>query len=338
MAKIIAEVGDRKISFEYFINTFFSLLVGYSIVDNTSNIKFGKSDVEKLSKVIFDLTLELVLSSNYIRELLEKEKKAKFETTKIFSDGENLKNLIIDRLTLIGDKDSSKYLDLAILQEIIDTQNFISDFIQSHLMEEGITSYEKLEEYYNTTFKGFLFLSFLFVSIPKLLKKSERVEIERKIREDDPRELEKFYERDSEKIVYYYDNIDVFNYFTSSEEFESQKMYKLYDILQGVGVDPDNMVLDENIKGEIIKTTSENRENFYKFTQIDYDKPLFNEKIYQYIKEYVFDSLYDEVWEKLYDEAMDKIRIKYYDENIKELENLVRPISRRWFESTDKIY
>lgn len=338
MDRIIAEIGEKKVSYSDFFNTFFSLLVGYSIFGNIGAQKLGRSDVDKFSKIMFDLTLESVISTVSIREMMRMEKGVSFEISRNLDEGERLRELIRDRLVMIGEEKALSYLDPAVLQEIVDTQSGISEFIQNYLTDEGILSYEGIEKYYTDTFKGFLFLSFIFVSIPKLLRRGDKEEIRRKIREEDPVAMEKQYEKDPEKIVYYYEDIDVFDYFTSSGEFGSQKMYMLQDILEGVGVVPENMVLDERIKGEVIRLDSEKRENYYRFTRIDYDKPSFDDKIYGYIREIVLESLYDEVLDKMYDEAMDKVRIRYYDENIKELERLVRPISRKWFENLGKVY
>lgn len=336
MDKIIVEIGDKKVSFDEFINIFFSLLFGYFLVDKVADVKFSKSDIEKYSKVMVDITLEWVIMKFSIMELLKK-KGVSFEIPKMFNEGKTLESIIISNLSLMGDKECREYINSSILQENIDTQNAITDYIEKFLMKEGVLSYEKLEDYYYDSFKGFLLLSFLFVSIPKILKPKEKEEIKDKMKTENPVEMEKFYEKDPNKIVYYYDNINVFEYFTSSEDFENRKMYALYDVLSGVGIDPDNMVLDESIKGEIITIPSQNRENFYKFTQIEYDKPVFSDKIYEYMREYVFDQLYDEVFEKLYDEAIDSIKIKYYDKNIEEIEKFLRPISRKWFEDISKL-
>lgn len=336
--KLIAEVGSKKISSDDFLNNFFSLLVGYLLTDKITDTKLGQSDVEKFSKIIFDLTLESIISRNSIKELIEKEKNIKFTPPSSQENGEELKEMILAKLSIIGEESQSQFINPQTLQEIIESQIFITDFIKDYLQKEGILSYEKIEEYYKKTFHGFLFLSLLFVSLPKLLKESEKKEIISKMETEDPSKIEKMYERDTEKIIYYYENIDVFNYFTTDSDFDNQKMYRLYDILEGIGIDPDNMFIDKSIKNKIININSETRENYYKFTKIDYEKPEFNDKIYEYIREYVFDSLYDEVWEKLYSEATDKIKIKFYEENIIELEKLLRPISRKWFQNLEKLY
>ncbi|MFN4244686.1 MAG: hypothetical protein ACK4F9_00865 [Brevinematia bacterium] len=331
MDKIIAEVGNHKISFEEFINTFFYLLIGYSISNRSQ--KISKSDIEKFSKIIFDLTLESVIQTTSVKKFIEDSSTYRINTSENTSEGEEVKEMITTKLSLLGNENFKNYLDAKILQEIVETQIFISNFIESYLQKEGILSYDKIKEFYNKEFIGFLLISFLFVSIPKTLKEEEKEEIKRKINGENLKEMEKFYEKDPQKIVYYYENIDVFDYFTTTKEFENEKSFRLYEILEGIGVDPDNMILDKNIENKIVSIQTDTRDNFYKFTQIDYNKPQFSTKIYEYFKEYLLDNLYDETFDILYDKASEKIPVKYYEDNLKELQKILRPISKEWFEN-----
>lgn len=333
----ILEIGNRKITSDEFINTMFALLLGHSIIDSDSSTKLQKDEVEKFSKIIFDLTLENLITRNSILEFLSLNDKIIESNSSEELDGNSLKQIITSKLELIDGVEFSDYLSSDTLAKIMNQNDIIFRYIENELERSGTTSYENIQNYYNRTFKGFLILSLLFASLPRITPKKEKDELVKRMIEDEPSKVEKFYLNDPQKIVYYYENVNVFNYFTSSEDFESFKMYRLYDILAGVGIDPDNMVLDKDVKGKLIKIPTESRENFYKFTEIEYDKPPFNDSIYEYIKEEVVKNLYDEVFDKIYNSISESIKIKYYEDELKTLEKMIRPISRKWLENIHKI-
>lgn len=334
----ILEIGNRKITSDEFINTMFALLLGHSILDSDANTKLQEDEIEKFSKVIFDLTLEDLITRNTIIEFLSLNNKIVESNSFEESDGTSLKQMITSKLELIGVAEFSNYLSSDILTKIMNQNDTIFKYIENELERLGTTSYENIQRYYNQTFKGFLILSMLFASLPKMTPKKDKDELVKKMMENDPSDVEKFYLNDPQKIVYYYENVNVFNYFTSSEDFENYKMYRLYDILAGVGIDPDNMYIDKDVKGKLIKIPTESRENFYKFTEIEYDKPAFNDSIYEYMKEEVVKNLYDEVFDKIYDSISESVKIKYYENELKTLEKMIRPISRKWFENIHRIY
>ncbi|MCX8029092.1 MAG: hypothetical protein N2712_03760 [Brevinematales bacterium] len=332
---VIAKIGDRSITSEEFINSFLSLLVGYTTFEKSGNTKLSRDDIEKFSKLMFDITLEEVITRNSI--VLMAEKRGIVNNLSASSDIGYLKDIMSSKLELIGVGDFSSHISLEILERIINQTNLISKLIENELKNSGILDYEKIKEYYDIQFKGFLLLSFLFASIPKSTSESEKNELINKIKNDKPFDVELFYTNDLNKIVYYYENIDVFKYFTSSEDFENQKMYKLYDILSLIGIEPENMLLDEKLTNSVISISTDNRENYYKFTRIDYDKPNFNDEIYEYMRNEVLNSMYDEVYDKMYDESSDILSVKYEEENLKLLEKIIRPISKKWFENFSKL-
>ncbi|MGB9621964.1 MAG: hypothetical protein ACP5PT_08710 [Brevinematia bacterium] len=339
MSKILLEIGSRKIKEEEFVNAFFYLLIGYFLFDRVDISKFSKSDVVKLSKILFDLTLEEVVSRNSIMELA-KLKDKELPIINKNDEGEELEQIIREKLNILEiDSPLVSLLDSSLIQSSIEEQYFISKLIEEFLVNEGTVSYDNIKNYYNKNFEGFPLLSFLFVSLPSRTKKKLIEDIKKEMRESDPYQMEKNYLKDSEKIVYYYEDIDVFDYFTTDEDFESQKMFKLLDILSMLGLDPDNLKLSDEVKkGEIISISTSNRENFYLFDKIEYNKPEFNDKIYEYIKQNMTESLYDEIYFKLYEESLDKIRVKYYEDNLKELEKTITPISKIWFEKFDRLF
>lgn len=338
MGKILLEIGSRKITEEEFVNVFFNLLVGYLLFDQKDLKKLSKDEVVKLAKIFFDLTLDEVISRNSIIELMKLRSKElpKIESTE---EGEEMQQVIKEKLELAGiETPLVSLLTPQLLQNAIEEQYFISHMIEEFLINEGTLDYDNLKRYYDDTFLGFPLLSFLFISLPLKIRKEIVEKIKKEMLETEPKQMEKIYLKDPEKVVYYYENIDVFDYFTSEEEFESQKMFKLMDILSVIGVDPDNLKLDDNIKkGEIISVSTKERQNFYLFDKIEYNKPEFNEKIHEYIKHSLFESLYDEVYFKIYNEAMDKVKVKYYEDNLRPLEKMISKVSMSWFENFEKI-
>ncbi len=324
--KPILKINKKILTVEDFINTFWILLA--AIVNEDRKLFLSVSEEAKIEKerfwlTIFDQTLETMIDYHIIYTSIGESYQWKSIPEEEIEDSylfikQLYKNLEIQ--SEIEPNDKNSFTNIANI--ILNT----NDSIIQEINRSELTEYKNVENFYLKNFQGFPNVSFLFATIPYKEKKLIS-EIRKDVNSLKPEDVEKKYYLTPNSMVYYYDKIQVFDYMRFTKEFESKKMYDLLEILETLGIDEFSSNLEKEFEiGKLAEIKSRDNLLMYKFFDISYSKPEFNEDIYESFKEVILVSYFDDFMNKTVSSLEQSSGIEFFEDNLNTLINYFKKV------------
>jgi phosphoribosyl-ATP pyrophosphohydrolase len=327
-SRLFLRISNDEIS----ANSFFNYLIFILMFSDLFSKKYEDLDEETLAKeraLVFDTAFHnltsLFILANYlnIRTSQETVSEAK-ELGNITGEIESFINTL--KLNNLGIE-----IDRDFLTRVSSYMIEVTKSIEKIIEDTKVLSYDTLEKLYNESKPKPPMLSFIYAFIPKDTDKRLVKDLEESILVKDVDYLKKKYK---DFKLYSYKDIDLLDYYITDEEFGSEEMYELYEILERIGIYEDTIgnVYDIELNKIIRKRDKEENSHIYVFKDIREINKKFDQKLYEYYRGLLFDEIFDETHDKLLEEASDSINVLLFEEPAKEIRKISQKIFDRYVE------
>ncbi len=326
--RLLLKISNDEIS----ANSFFNYLIFILMFSDLFNKRYEDFDEETLAKeraLVFDTAFynltSLLTLANYLNIKTSQEtiSEAK-ELGSITGEIESFINLLkLNNLGIEIDRDFLTRISTYMIE--------VTKAIEKIIEDEKVLSYETLEKLYNESKPKPPMLSFVYTFIPKGTDKRLVKDLEEDILAKDSDYLKKKYK---DLKLYSYKDIDLLDYYITDEEFGSEEMYELYEILERIGIYEDTIgnVYDIELNKIIRKKDKEENSHIYVFKDVREIDKKFDQKLYEYYRGLLFDEIFDETHDKLLEEASDSINVLLFEEPAKEIRKTSQKIFDKYIE------
>jgi hypothetical protein len=336
--RLVLKISEDQVSANLFLNYLLLLLTSSEMFKKNEIIGYDTSSSDnvalaKLRSLFFDRIFENLVNTftlaNYLNIKPSKENTPEVkemdrivDELKSFAD-----SLELDEFGIEIDKE---FLTKAI-SYIIGVDDKLSEMVNG----QKILDYENLEKIYNQVAPKFPLLSFIYAYIPEKTDREVITYLKNDILVKDIEELRKKY---SNLKLYWYKDIDLVDYYITDEEFESDEMYELYEILERLGIYEDTIedVFDLKLNSILNRQDAEGNTYMYVFKEIKKIDKKFDNKLYEYYKGMLFDQIFDETTDKMLDEASDSVNVSIFEETMKDLRKISQMIFDKYVKYINK--